>query len=628
MTIVSPARAGTDAAPDDAELLRRHRPYLLYDSQEDYRAAAAETIAANPGNRLVRGKEVLAGVNGEGGRTLALALLHEGEERDQLTEAPWPVLAARRMQADPRYANRVYGRVVRGERIWLQYWMWLYYNPKNLLGMGRHEGDWEMVQVALDPDTLAPVAATYAQHGKGEAQDDMGRVEWHRCDPGCAGPCRHPVVYVAPFSHASYFERGTHVYLPGIDNPDGAEPVEELPDVEPFGAWRSWPGRWGSREAIIGQGPPSPERQDSWNAEAFHAGAKRRRPLHERRLWKLGNRTFPEPPLIERAERRGDTVVVGYRLRRTFWKRPRWLLVSVHDRGRSIRKRILRVRGREGETRIPLRDGYSDRLTVTASTFNLLRQRSDRAGPREVVAGVAPELRDDWGPRVWKAFHRALLNELSRNGASSLDDLMRRRFHVLELPLDRQELVAVVDSARRAGLIAPLGQAEDAEGNAIGSVEWAPTDTGRSRLQSFGRFLSRISAAIPSAVLAAVVTGTLWPWLKNQNVVVAVLCAAALLAFLWIAYQYLQGAGAPAIAARWSRHAVELPVLNRWQCRLAPAAVPVIVLALAGGMFALLTVSLWFLVLFVPAIAVLGLGTRELGLILFEARAAREQGLA
>ena len=42
------------------------------------------------------------------------------------------------------YGDRVYGRALTsGGKTWLQYWLFSYYNPQNVLGFGVHEGDWE-----------------------------------------------------------------------------------------------------------------------------------------------------------------------------------------------------------------------------------------------------------------------------------------------------------------------------------------------------------------------------------------------------------------------------------------------------------------------------------------------------
>jgi hypothetical protein len=78
----------------------------------------------------------------------------------------------------------VYGREADG---WLQYWTYYAYNPQDrgILKTGRHEGDWEVVQVRRG-------RAVFAQHSWSESCAVHGR----------------PVVYVANGSHAAYFERG------------------------------------------------------------------------------------------------------------------------------------------------------------------------------------------------------------------------------------------------------------------------------------------------------------------------------------------------------------------------------------------------------------------------------------
>ena len=251
---------------DDLALLERHKPLLRLDRQYDYRLASVLGMVENPGNLLQTSTgEVIARVGGDPELTLELLTAYpdgrEPQSDDCFCQAPNVLGDARRMEGDPRYAGPVYGRVVRedGGRDWLQYWFWLYYNPKNLFGFGKHEGDWEMIQVGLgaggEPEVLA-----YAQHDSGEARA-AGDVEWVERDGG-----RHPVAYVSPLSHASYFEAGTHPYPIGIDHPYGDGP-EAWPEVAEFGDWVQWPGRWGNSERVIatriGNGPPSPSRQSS-----------------------------------------------------------------------------------------------------------------------------------------------------------------------------------------------------------------------------------------------------------------------------------------------------------------------------------------------------------------------------
>jgi hypothetical protein len=369
----------------ELELLRRHRPLLRYDRQYDYRASSALTIVANPGNLLrTSDGEVIARV-GDESAALSLELLTsypenlEPDAGDCLSEAPDFLGDARRMEREERFAGRLYGRVVEdGGITWLQYWFWLYYNPKHLFGFGKHEGDWEMVQVGLGEDG-EPRLATYAQHDTGEARG------WHELEAVRDADGVRPVVYVAPLSHASYFEPGTHPYPVGIDHPYGDGPEALLP-LDSFGPWVEWPGRWGNTERVIlgaiGSGPRSPAHQDpKWSSPAaFHRRCRRRRlrALIGRLLHGLGRATFPLPPEID-ARLEGQAAVIDYRLRQARFRRARHLYVTVHDADRVIASRVVRDApgsGRES-VRLPYRP---DRPAVWASAFNGFRQRSDLAG--------------------------------------------------------------------------------------------------------------------------------------------------------------------------------------------------------------------------------------------------------
>ena len=238
------------------ELLERHRPVLRYDRQYDYRLAAVDGVVENAGNLLRRvDGEVIARVRRRSRAHArgAQRLPGRREPRRATTASAWRPTSlgdARRMETESACAARLYGRALEdGGRTWLQYWFWLYYNPKNLFGFGKHEGDWEMIQLGLDEHGELEVA-TYAQHDGGEARG-RDEIEWIERDGG-----HHPVVYVAPLSHASYFEPRTHPYPIGIDHPYGDGP-EVLAPVVPFGDL----GRMAGALGQLGARDRAPHRQ-------------------------------------------------------------------------------------------------------------------------------------------------------------------------------------------------------------------------------------------------------------------------------------------------------------------------------------------------------------------------------
>jgi hypothetical protein len=289
------------------------------------------------------------------------------------------------MQARRSYADRVYGRVVRDAgRIWLQYWLWYCYDQKQILGLGSHEGDWEMVQVGLDADGR-PEIVTCAHHETADAR------RWEDVERRRSSAGEHPTIYVAPFSHASYFEPGSHFYLGGVDNPDG-QGAGVLPTVEPFGEWVEWPGRWGGSPGILsrwtggrlgGRSPSSPAFQHKrWRHPArWHRRARRRtwRRSIRRALWGVGKLSYPSRPSIS-AGLIGDVLVVDYALPRTLLRRGRYLYITVHvqDGGhRILAKQAVRVRGRSGTVVVTL-PYQPPTCTVRATAFNFARQRSER----------------------------------------------------------------------------------------------------------------------------------------------------------------------------------------------------------------------------------------------------------
>ncbi len=376
------------------ELLDRHRPVLRFDPQYDYRVLAAGSAVNNPGNLLRRfDGEVIA--RAEGQPLLELETLStypgglEAQTDDCLAMAPDYAGDARRMEWEQPHSGRLYGRVKEdGGRTWLQYWFWLYYNPKNLLGVGKHEGDWEMIQVGLGPDG-DPQVATYAQHDSGEARPwGQGDVEFSPRDP------RRPVVYIAPLSHASYFEPNSHPYLIGVDHPyEGGPSAAELPVVA-FGPWVSWAGRWGSTERRIGRriggGPKSPrwqgpkwERPGSWHRRLRY---RRLRALLGRAMRGAGRLTYPPAPVIRSVGLEAERVRVRWELRGRGAHRGRDLLITLPEGHFVIASRIVEEAEPTGTTTLPV-PGPREPTTVMASAYNSLRQRSDLAEASLGAAG-------------------------------------------------------------------------------------------------------------------------------------------------------------------------------------------------------------------------------------------------
>ena len=357
--------------------LERHRPALVYDSQEAYRAMSAASLTDHQGNTLQRRTGAVVARAGAG-LSLARLSTYDAKDGDRIDAFGDPLPASRRFQADPTYHERVYARVARDrDRVWLQYWLWCYYNPKHLLGFGRHEGDWEVVQIGLDA-AGKPELLTYSQHAGAEARrwEDL---EVHETD--------HPLVYVAPLSHACYFEAGAHPYVFGVDHPDDTlEPV--LPRLEDLGDWEAWIGRWGASTGVLGGrfgglSPASPARQgQKWSSpSAWHLRARGATPLRRARrvVRQVGKATYPKLTGLT-AERAGDRVLVGYELDRATLRRATRLLVTLHpaDPRQVLISAAVPISGREGTVEVPLPAAAGDdEVVARASAFNALRQRSD-----------------------------------------------------------------------------------------------------------------------------------------------------------------------------------------------------------------------------------------------------------
>jgi hypothetical protein len=329
-----PSRGGRTAqsgSPGLTALLARHRPLLRYDSLESFRADSVATIcdlaAAGRCNSLHRadGALIAAAAPAAGEARLELDFLrgasypngepaHRGDYLDECGGAhAADALAMRRREG---HADVVYGRARHDNegRLWLQYWFFYYYDDKGLLGLERHEGDWEMVQLRLNPE-MAPEAATFARHAGAE------RLSWDEVELADSGEGPALVVYPARGSHASLPRAGSFEAPVVPDHNDGLGPrlrpaLTAIADDGP--SWVLWPGRWGAtrrRECFEGDSPRGPRGHPQWwDPAELHrearpmgrdvASGSTNRPLG-------GDRAAPTPRL--EARREDGLAIVSYR---------------------------------------------------------------------------------------------------------------------------------------------------------------------------------------------------------------------------------------------------------------------------------------------------------------------------
>jgi Tol biopolymer transport system component len=396
--------------PSVTQLLLDFIPELRYDTHETFRADAVETITDNvvmSGRTLVRRNTLRNGA----GTILASSYFKEkyadlnigflnypvysnntsalaSDYLDEEGSDPDKAIDAQRMHGDSRYGNRVYGRVktMPSGEVVLQYWLWYYYNSKEIFGSGLHEGDWELVTIVLGPDYY-PEWAVAAQHTGGE------RCPWVNVR---RTPAERPIIYVANDSHASYFSDGDHRWDAGavLDEADGqgGPPVTPaIVDISAPPAWINWRGKWGSSDASPG-GPAQGGNAQKWNdpigwvysvsgcteGQTQAAASARRKTRHRARV--------SRPPYAAvQARRTGSRVRVRYRF--TEWpaerrRRPTVLLTSVDPAGNrypplTIRTRVTR---RSGAFTRPIGAGHGP--------FKLLTSAESRRGARSRIVAI------------------------------------------------------------------------------------------------------------------------------------------------------------------------------------------------------------------------------------------------
>ncbi|MET0557982.1 MAG: patatin-like phospholipase family protein [Solirubrobacterales bacterium] len=307
-------------------LLERHRPLLQYDSLESFRADSAETICGlvAPGrcNTLHRADgAVLA--SAEGGADLPRLELDflrapaypngEPARSDDYLDACGGSHAADALTMRRRdgCADVVYGRARDDERgqLWLQYFLFHYYDDKGMLGISQHEGDWEMLQLRVGRDGK-PDEATLAQHG------DAERLPWSELERAEFDEGEAPLLYPARGSHALRPRPGSFPapVVPDHNDGIGARVRPRLIPIADDGpSWLLWPGRWGStrrREAFEGDSPRGPRGLTQWwDPDELHRGA---RPWPPAPAAEPADLVPPPRPQVE-ARREGELAIVSYR---------------------------------------------------------------------------------------------------------------------------------------------------------------------------------------------------------------------------------------------------------------------------------------------------------------------------
>lgn len=294
--------AGTAQAMSQEQLLRQHRPVLVFHPQEELRPTTVESFVRDSNLEALTASGWAVVDPAPTVETLPTASppVWRLNQRDCFAGAPLGDLACYAAAAADEPGDVVYGRVARdGNRTILQYWLFYYDNvyrypflPTGAIWQS-HEGDWEVVNVVLGPGRK-PVSVGLSQHCSGEVR------AWR--DAPRHG--RRPVVHVALGSHANFFEPGLHEFdrrcLPpevvgffaqaGLPLP--ADVAATGPSTGAPGAsgyeirtirtgsprWVAFPGFWGELEYFnapppvgtvpFGTGPVGPAFHEVWDEPA------------------------------------------------------------------------------------------------------------------------------------------------------------------------------------------------------------------------------------------------------------------------------------------------------------------------------------------------------------------------
>jgi hypothetical protein len=280
-------------------LLERFAPQLRYHPKERFRATRVESMveaAGAPGGvtelRADDDGPAIASTDPSSGLpALSLTTLAAAGKKYPGTEAKahrTHYLAGRLPEGAAFSGTPVaYGRAV-GEpdgTAWLQYWLYSYDNPHHLVG--DHQGDWELVQLKVDP-ARAPgegglLAATSFQHGDqdGREGEDLTKL--------LDGDGLLPIL-VARGSHASYFD---FEYVHFGDELEIEAPAErpEVIELDEGAEWLKWPGYWGGTRVF--DRPRSPRGPMMCRPEWFEPQAQ-----HEAGIYQRARRRKEQVPSV------------------------------------------------------------------------------------------------------------------------------------------------------------------------------------------------------------------------------------------------------------------------------------------------------------------------------------------
>jgi hypothetical protein len=411
-----------DVSPDEQlELLRRFAPTLHFDALERWRPQPVDDYLGH--STLFDGKDralpgtppAEAAMREHSGETKArLNPLEDGpgisakERRERALKRSADLLAAYGSDQNLRGAGVAYGRVFRdGDKVlFLQYWLFYPDNPC-VLPPGRHDGDWELVQVGLERGNgdYRPTQLTLAEHGKPVSKRIVSAGELN--------------VFVAVDSHACYFKAGANPIIPLSDvcEPAGApgtKPRVELLPLEPAKHdWAHWSGRWGVdrgpgtwlalqlgwkrtpwplrplNKVGAGESPPSPAHQGaSWRSpSAFAAlgtGRQNTTGALQRLAHFVGNLTWPESdpevsvtPVAGEQGGPATTYAIEVGTAGRFLRRVSFASVAFWEERPGGDRRALAMYSVRAGTTATVGIHHEGRLEWRAAAYNRLRQRGE-----------------------------------------------------------------------------------------------------------------------------------------------------------------------------------------------------------------------------------------------------------